>query len=55
MHLGVGFVSHLGDPWGKVVVCVVPLAAFICARLSPISLPHSRLVDSLVSGCPADL
>ena len=55
MHLGVGFVSHLGDPWGKVMVCMVPLAAFVCAQLSPISLLHSLPVDSLVGGCPADL
>ena len=48
--LGVGFVSLLGDPWGRVEVCVAPLVTCVCAWLFPSCLHRSCPLGGLGGG-----
>ena len=50
MPLGVRFVSLLGDPWGRVEVCMAPLVTCVCAWLFSSCLHHSCLLGGLGGG-----
>ena len=48
--LGVRFVSLLGDPWGRVEVCMAPLVTCICTWLFPTCLHRSCPLGGLGGG-----